>query len=63
MNEMNENKQQVENLPWHIWEQHEGNPRFRSVEGQPGRIISGRLLPGCDILLGIIEMAKSHKVY
>lgn len=59
---MNANQQQVESLPWHIWEQHEGNTRFRSVAGQAGRIISGRLLPGCDILLGIIEMAKSHKV-
>ncbi|UCH22938.1 MAG: DNA-binding protein [Deltaproteobacteria bacterium] len=59
---MNEKKQQVESFPWHIWEQHEGNQRFRSAAGRPGRIISGRLLPGCDILLGIIEMARSHEV-
>jgi predicted DNA-binding protein with PD1-like motif len=59
---MNEKKQQLESFPWHIWEQHEGNQRFRSVAGRPGRIISGRLLPGCDMLLGIIEMARSHHV-
>ena len=59
---MNENKKQVESFPWHIWKQHADNPRFRSVAGKPGRVISGRLLPGCDFLLGIIEMAKSHKV-
>ena len=59
---MNANKQQVESFPWHIWEQHKGKLRFNSVAGQPGRIISGRLLPGCDMLLGVIEMAKSHKV-
>ncbi len=59
---MSANKQQVESFPWHIWEQHKGKLRFNSVAGQPGRIISGRLLPGCDMLLGVIEMAKSHKV-
>ena len=59
---MSEKKQQLESFPWHIWEQHEGNQRFRSVAGRPGRIINGRLLPGCDILLGIIEMARSHEV-
>ncbi len=59
---MNENKPQVESFPWHIWEGHEGNPRFNSVAGRPGRIISGRLLPGCDMLLGVIGMAKSHQV-
>ena len=59
---MKDNKQQVEGFPWHIWEQHEGNLRFNSAAGQPGRIISGRLLPGCDMLNGIIELARSHRV-
>ncbi|CAB5142797.1 hypothetical protein D3OALGA1CA_3957 [Olavius algarvensis associated proteobacterium Delta 3] len=59
---MNENKQQIESFPWYIWQQHEGNQRFRSAEGRPGRIISGRLLPGCDLLHGIIEMADAHRV-
>ena len=59
---MKPNKPQVESFPWHIWEEHEGSKRFNSVAGQAGRIISGRLLPGCDMLLGIIEMAKSHQV-
>ena len=53
---------ELESFPWHIWEQHEGSQRFRSAAGRPGRIISGRLLPGCDLLLGIIEMARSHRV-
>ena len=59
---MDEEKPQVETIPWHIWEKHEGKTRFNSVAGQPGRMISGRLLPGCDMLLGIMEMAKSHQV-
>ena len=59
---MNSNKPQVDRFPWRIWEGHEGDPRFNSIAGQAGRIISGRLLPGCDMLLGIIEMAKSHHV-
>jgi predicted DNA-binding protein with PD1-like motif len=52
----------VESFAWHIWEQHEGHQRFRSAAGRPGRIISGRLLPGCDLLRGIVEMARSHNV-
>ncbi len=59
---MNANKPQVESFPWHIWEQHRGKPLFNSVAGEPGRIVSGRLRPGCDMLLGIIEMAKSHMI-
>ena len=58
----NEKTTELESFPWHIWEQHVGSQRFRSVTGRPGRIISGRLLPGCDFLLGIIEMARSHRV-
>ena len=59
---MKNKKQEVESFPWHIWEQHEGSQRFHSAAGRPGRVISGRLLPGCDLLLGIIEMARSHEV-
>jgi len=59
---MNANKQPLESFPWHVWEQHNGNQRFNAAVGQPGRIISGRLLPGCDMLLGIIELAKSNGV-
>jgi len=59
---MKKKPQNVESFAWHIWEQHAGSQRYRSVAGQPGRIISGRLLPGCDFLLGIIEMARSHQV-
>jgi len=59
---MSEKKQQIESFPWHIWEEHRGNHRFHSAAGQPGRIISGRLLPGCEFLLGTIDMARSHDV-
>jgi len=59
---MNEKKQPVESFPWHIWKEHVGHHRFHSAAGQPGRVICGRLLPGCDILLGIIDMAQSHGV-
>lgn len=55
-------KKTVDSFPWHIWEEHTGRQRFRSAVGRPGRIISGRLLPGCDMLQGIIEMAGSHQV-
>jgi len=55
-------KQQLESFPWHIWEEHQGNHRFHSAVGRPGRVISGRLLPGCDILQGILEMAGSQGV-
>ena len=54
--------QPLESFPWHIWAQHEGRPRFRSASGLAGRLISGRLLPGCDLLEGIVEMARSHAV-
>ena len=59
---MNKQRQPVEAFPWHIWEQHIGNHRAHSAEGRPGRMISGRLLPGCDLLLGIVELAKKHEV-
>jgi len=59
---MNDKQQQVESFPWHIWEEHQGIQRYHSAAGQPGRTISGRLLPGCGILLGMIDMAKSHAV-
>lgn len=59
---MSDNDTSVENFPWNIWQQHEGTYRFRSAQGQPGRIISSRLLPGCDVVKGIIEVANSHKV-
>ena len=59
---MNTTQPELENFAWHIWEQHQGRQRFRSATGRSGRIISGRLLPGCDLLLGIIEMARSHGV-
>ena len=52
--------QQVESFPWHIWESHQGQQRFHSAAGRPGRVISGRLLSGCDLLPGIIEIARSH---
>lgn len=52
----------VEDFPWHIWEAHQGDLRHRSASGGPGRVISGRLLPGCDMLHGIIDMARSHGV-
>jgi predicted DNA-binding protein with PD1-like motif len=59
---MSDNKKSVETFPWNIWQQHEGSYRYRSAEGQPGRIISGRLQPGCDFVQGIIEVAKFHQV-
>ena len=59
---VSDNDKPVENFPWNIWQQHEGTFRYRSAAGQPGRIISGRLQPGCDLVQGIIEVAGSHKV-
>ena len=59
---MNGNKPQVDDFPWHIWEQHAKSLRFHSAVGQAGRIVNGRLLPGCDLLRGILEMAKTHQV-
>lgn len=52
----------METFPWHIWESHRNEIRFQSAAGQLGRIVSGRLMPGCDFLLGIIEMARTHNV-
>ena len=59
---MREKPRTLEHFPWHIWEPHQGNQRFRSAAGRAGRIICGRLLPGSDLLNGIIEMAKAHQV-
>lgn len=59
---MDHKKQTVDSFPWHIWDRHEGTQRYQSAAGRAGRIISGRLLPGCDMLSGIIEMARSHGV-
>ena len=52
----------TDNLPWNIWQQNEGVTRFNSAEGQAGRIISARLLPGCDFMQGIIDLAVQHQV-
>ncbi len=35
---------------------------MNSAQGRPGRIISARLLPGCDFMQGILDLAKEHKV-
>jgi hypothetical protein len=59
---MSPKQQTVGSFPWHIWDRHEGTQRYHSAAGRVGRIISGRLLPGCDMLNGIIEMARSHRV-
>jgi uncharacterized protein len=59
---MSPKQKTVDSFPWHIWDRHEGTQRYHSAEGRAGRIISGRLLPGCDMLSGIIEMARSHGV-
>lgn len=59
---MGPKQQTVDSFPWHIWERHEGTQRYHSAAGRVGRIICGRLLPGCDMLSGIIEMARSHEV-
>ena len=59
---MSEEENSDENFPWNIWQAHEGACRFHSVDGQPGRIVSGRLLPGCDLVQGILEVAKHHGV-
>jgi predicted DNA-binding protein with PD1-like motif len=59
---MSDKPKTVENFPWNIWQKHEGTYRYHSAEGQPGRIISGRLLPGCDFVQGIIQVARSHGV-
>jgi hypothetical protein len=39
-----------------------GYQRFHSAAGQPGGTSSGRLLPGCDLLRGIIDMGGAHEV-
>jgi predicted DNA-binding protein with PD1-like motif len=45
-----------------FWKPHLGQNRFRSVAGRPGRLITGRLLPGTDLVEGILAMAGSHEV-
>ncbi len=37
-------------------------PRFESLEGTPGRIISARLRPGTDLITGIKENKKKHNI-
>lgn len=59
---MTGNQQPLESFPWNIWAPHEGRLRFHSAAGRPGRLISGRLLPGSDLLPGIIAMARSHEI-
>lgn len=59
---MTDNRRPLESFPWSIWAPHEGRLRFHSAAGRPGRLISGRLLPGCDLLRGILDMARSHEV-
>ncbi len=59
---MRGNQPPQESFPWNIWAAHEGRPRYHSAAGGAGRLISGRLLPGSDLLGGIIEMARSHEV-
>jgi predicted DNA-binding protein with PD1-like motif len=52
----------METFPWHVWQAHENELRFHSAAGRPGRVVSGRLLPGCDLLSGILEMARAHEI-
>ena len=43
------------------WKTHK-EIRFEEFAGKPGRIISGRLLAGSDLLNGIVELAKKYQV-
>ena len=59
---MANDQQSLESFPWNIWAPHGDRLRFHSAEGRPGRLISGRLLPGTDLLGGIIAMARTHEI-
>lgn len=39
-----------------------GETRFESVPGSAGRVISGRLLPGTDLLTGIKDFTLHHNI-
>lgn len=45
-----------------FWKVHVGELRFRGALGRPGRLLSGRLLPGTDLVEGILEMARSFGI-
>jgi len=36
--------------------------RYKAVEGQPGRVIVARLLPGSDLIEGIKKICEDHDV-
>ncbi len=59
---MTADRQPLESFPWNIWAAHEGRPRYHSAVGRPGRLVSGRLLPGADLLGAVIAMARTHAV-
>jgi predicted DNA-binding protein with PD1-like motif len=55
-------KQEQETFPGDFWQRHLGSNRFRAVCGRSGRLLSGRLLPGADLVEGILEMAQSERI-
>ena len=55
-------KQEKETFPKDFWQAKVGTVRHRCLEGQAGRYIVGRLLPGADLVTGIIEAARAHGV-
>jgi predicted DNA-binding protein with PD1-like motif len=49
-------------IPWNIWQEHLGVTRSHDAVGRPGRIISARLLPGTDLVIGIQDLMTKHGV-
>lgn len=54
--------QEEETFAGGFWKTHVGELRFRGALGRPGRLLSGRLLPGTDLVEGILEMARSFGI-
>lgn len=45
-----------------FWKKNLGELRFRGAAGRPGRLLCGRLLPGTDLVDGIVAMARSFGI-
>lgn len=54
--------QREETYSAEAWKKHLGEMRFHGVPGRGGALISGRLLPGTDMIGGILEMSRRHGI-
>lgn len=54
--------QEKETMPLDFWKAFQDQVRVRAVAGRTGRMVTGRIRPGTDLVAGITELAREHGV-